>query len=168
MIDAQLKPHEILAVAIESEVDAAAFYTRLQERVRNEILLQKLKFLAFEEVKHREVLEKLFGQRFAGLPRTAPEGVRLPRLSGLLAGEPTVFSLFEAALKAEEASEAFYNDAAKVITDEAGQRILAYLARVERSHQAIIKSEVDLLRRFPDYYKVSDFHLGQEMFNIGP
>jgi rubrerythrin len=168
MIDAPLKPQQILAVAIASEVDAAAFYTRLQERVTNEILLQKLKLLAFEEVKHRQVLEKLFSQRFPGQPVAAPTGVHLPGLSGLLAGEPTVFSLFEAALKAEEASEAFYNDAAKVVTDEAGQRILAYLARVERSHQAIIRSEVDLLRRFPDYYKVTDFHLGQEMFNIGP
>ncbi|MDH4196292.1 MAG: ferritin family protein [Candidatus Aminicenantes bacterium] len=168
MIDAQLKPHEILAVAIESEVDAAAFYTKLQEQVANEILLQKLKFLAFEEQKHRQVLGKLFGQRFAGQPMAAPEGVRLPKIGGLLAEDLTVFNLFEAALKAEESSEAFYNDAAKVITDEAGSRILGYLARVERSHQAIIKSEIDLLRRFPDYYKVTDFHLGQDMFHVGP
>jgi rubrerythrin len=168
MIDANLKTQDILAVAIESEVDAAAFYTKLQERVTNEVLLQKLKFLAFEEVKHRQVLEKLFGQRFPGLPVAPPEGVRLPKLGGLLTEDLTVFLLFEAALKAEESSEEFYNDAAKAVTDGAGQRILAYLARVERSHQAIIRSEVDLLRRFPDYYKVSDFHLGQDMFNIGP
>lgn len=168
MIDARLRPHEILAVAIESEVDAAAFYTKLQDRVTNEILLQKLKFLAFEEEKHRQVLEKLFGQRFAGRPMAAPEGVRLPKLGGLLKENPGVLDLFEAALKAEEASETFYNDGAKVITDEAGSRILGYLARVERSHQAIIKSEIDLLRRFPDYYKVTEFHLGQDMFHVGP
>lgn len=168
MIDAQLKPQEILAVAIASEVDAATFYTKLQDRVTNEVLLQKLKFLAFEEQKHRQILEKLYGQRFPGQPAVAPEGARLPKLGGLLAENLTVFNLFAAALKAEERSEAFYNDAAKVVADGAGQRILAYLARVERSHQAIIRSEVDLLRRFPDYYKVSDFHLGQDMFHIGP
>lgn len=168
MIDPKLQPHQILAVAVESEIDAAAFYTKLQERVANEVLLQKLKFLAFEEVKHRQVLEKLFSQRFQGRSMTAPGGVHLPKLGGLLAEDLTVSNLFEAALKAEETSEAFYNDAAKVITDEAGQRILAYLARVERSHQAVIRSEVDLLRRFPDYYKISDFHLGQDMFHIGP
>jgi len=168
MIDAKLKPDEILAVAVESEIDAAAFYTKLQDRVANEILLQKLKFLAFEEQKHRQVLEKLFGQRYPGQSMNAPAGVHKPRLSGLIGEDITVVGLFEAALKAEEFSEAFYNDGAKVVTDEAGNRILAYIARVERSHQAIIKSELDLLRRFPDYYKVTDFHLGQDMFHIGP
>ncbi len=168
MIDPKLKPEEILAVAVEAEVDAEAFYTKLQDRVQNEILLQKLKFLAFEEKKHRQVLEKLFGQRFPGQPLVAPGGIGKPRLSGMLVENMTVVDLFEAALKAEEDAEAFYNDAAKVIADEAGKRILAYLGRVERSHQAVIRSELDLLRRFPDYYKVTDFHLGQDMFHIGP
>jgi hypothetical protein len=51
---------------------------------------------------------------------------------------------------------------------EAGRRILAYLGRVERSHQAMIRSELELLRKFPDYYSVEDFHIGQDLFHIGP
>ena len=168
MIDPKLKPHQILAVAIASEIDAAAFYSRLQERVRNVILLQKLKFLAFEEEKHRQILERLFAERYAGLDRSLPEGSSKPRLVGLLAENPAVLELFRAALEAERASESFYNDAARTVEDEAGRRILGYLSRVERSHQSVILSEIDLLDRFPDYYNVEDFHIAGDLFHIGP
>ncbi len=168
MIDPKLKPHQVLAVAIAAEVDAAAFYTRLQERVRNVILLQKLKFLAFEEEKHRQILERLFAERFAGLDRSVPEGASKPRLVGRLEENPAVVALFRAALEAEIASERFYNDAAQTLEDEAGRRILGYLARVERSHQSVILSEIDLLDRFPDYYNVEDFHIAGDLFHIGP
>jgi rubrerythrin len=77
-------------------------------------------------------------------------------------------ALFEAALKAEEVAEAYYNEASGRSEDEAGRRILAYLGRVERSHQAMIKAELDLIVKFPDYYSVEDFHIAQDLFHIGP
>ena len=48
-IDQRLQPWEILSVGIGAEIDAVSFYTKLQARVKNVILLQKLKFLALEE-----------------------------------------------------------------------------------------------------------------------
>lgn len=168
MIDPRLKPHQVLAVAIAAEIDAAAFYAGLQERVRNVVLLQKLKFLAFEEEKHRQILERLFRERFAGLDRSVPEGASAPRLAARLAENPTVLELFRAALQAEIASGSFYDDAARAAEDEGARRILDYLARVERSHQSVILSEIDLLDRFPDYYNVEDFHIAGDLFHVGP
>ncbi len=167
-IDPNMKPWQVIGVAIRSEVDAAAFYTRLQERVKNVLLVQKLKFLATEEEHHRKILEKLFGQRYSDKPMEVPEQSLMPPVGASLGADPSVPELFQAALKAEETAEAFYEEAGMLAEEEGSRRILAYLGRVERSHQAMIKSEMDLLNRFPDYYDVEDFHLGQDLFHVGP
>jgi rubrerythrin len=167
-IDAKLAAWQILEVAVRSEVDAAAFYTRLQGRVKNILLIQKLKFLALEEEHHKKIIEKLLGQRYPGKPPDVPESSLMPPIGVSLPPEPSVPALFEAALQAEEAAEAYYNEAGERAEDEAGRRILAYLGRVERSHQAMIRAELDLIRKFPDYYSVEDLHIAQDLFHVGP
>jgi rubrerythrin len=167
-IDKDLAAWQVIGVAIRSEVDAAAFYTRLLSRVKNVLLVQKLKFLALEEEHHKKILEHLLGQRYPDKPTDIPASSLMPPIGVSLPAEPTVPALFEAALKAEEAAEAYYNEAAARTEDEAGRRILAYLGRVERSHQAMIRSELDLIVRFPDYYNVEDFHIGADLFHVGP
>jgi rubrerythrin len=167
-IDPKLNPWEILSVGIRSEVDAAGFYTRLQARVKNVVLIQKLKFLAGEEEHHRKILERLFHQRFSDKPVGAPESSWMPPIAAALGENPSVPALFQAALEAEETAEKFYEDAAGRVQDEGGRKMLGYLSRVERSHQAMIKSEIDLLEKFPDYYNVEDFHIGEDLFHVGP
>ena len=167
-IDPKLKPWQVLGVAIRSEIDAASFYTKLQDRVKNVILLHKLKFLALEEEHHKKILERLRAQRFPDKPLDVPKASLLPPIAASLDEQVSVADLFLAALKAEEIVEGFYDEAGKKAEDEGSRKILAYLGRVERSHQAVIKSELDLLQRFPDYYSVEDFHIGQDLFHVGP
>jgi rubrerythrin len=167
-LDSKLQPFQVLAAAIASEIDAVAFYTKLQERVKNIILLQKLKFLAFEEEQHRRMLQKLFGQRFADKPFEVPDESLLPKISASIGDDPPVADLFKAALDAEEAAEAFYERSGRAAEDEGSRRLLAYLSRVERSHAAMIRSEIDMLVKYPDYYVVEDFHIGQDLFHVGP
>lgn len=167
-IDKNLAAWQILGVAIRSEIDAAAFYTRLQGRVKNVLLGQKLKFLALEEEHHKKILERLLGQRYPDKPNAPPASSLMPPIGVSLPAEPGVPALFEAALKAEETAEAYYNEASERVEDEAGRKILAYLGRVERSHQAMIRSELELIQKFPDYYDVEDFHIGQDLFHVGP
>jgi rubrerythrin len=167
-IDKTLTAWQILGVAIRSEVDAAAFYTRLQGRVKNVLLGQKLKFLALEEKHHQTVLERLLAQRYPDKPGDVPASALMPPIGVSLPADPAVPDLFEAALQAEKIAEAYYNDAAERVEDEAGRRLLAYLGRVERSHQAMLNAEIDLIRKFPDYYNVEDFHIAQDLFHVGP
>jgi rubrerythrin len=167
-IDKSLAPWQILGIAVRSEIDAAAFYTRLQARIKNILLGQKVKFLALEEEHHRTMLERLLAQKYPDKPKEVPESSLMPPIGVSLPADPTVPALFEAALQAEKVAEAYYNDAAKRVEDEAGRRVLAYLGRVERSHQAMINSEIDLIRKFPDYYNVEDFHIAQDLFHVGP
>jgi hypothetical protein len=46
--------------------------------------------------------------------------------------------------------------------------MLGYLARVERSHYFLIKSEIDLLEKFPDSYKIEETDLGEDRIHVGP
>ena len=167
-IDRSLAPWQILGVAIKSEIDAAAFYTRLQARIKNILLGQKVKFLALEEEHHRKMIEGLLAKKYPDKPKDVPESSLMPLIGVSLPADPGVPALFDAALQAEKIAEAYYNDAAERVEDEAGRRILAYLGRVERSHQAMINSEIDLIRKFPDYYNVEDFNIAQDLFHVGP
>ncbi|NIO49704.1 MAG: hypothetical protein GTN73_09770 [Candidatus Aminicenantes bacterium] len=167
-ISLKLSPAEVLGVAIKSEIEATEAYSRLHKKVKNEILRMKLNLLISEEKKHRRILERLFSQRFP------EEKLKIPAKSFLRPIEATkgikfsVLDLFKLALEAEKMSEEFYREADEQAEDKESKRILGYLVRVERSHYFIIKSEIDMLDRFPDYYKVEDFHLGQDMFHVGP
>jgi rubrerythrin len=167
-IDPTLKPWQVLGVAISSEVDAASFYTRLQAKVKNVLLAQKLKFLALEEEHHKKILEHLAGDRYRDKPMDAPAKALMPPIASTVAEGASVLELFRAALGAEETAERFYTETGERAEDEGSRRILAYLGRVERSHQAMLKSEIDLLEKFPDYWNVEDFHVGQDLFHVGP
>jgi rubrerythrin len=167
-LNAKLKPSEILAVAIRSEIAAADFYAKILSRVKNVLLQQKLKFLVLEEKRHRKILERLYSERFPDVPfRVPPEAAR-PPLPTKADKKIAVLELFKTALKAEKDSETFYRQAGRTAEDTGSRKILEYLTRVERSHYFLIKSEIDLLSRFPDYYNVEDFHLGQDLFHVGP
>ena len=106
-VNLKLSPTEVFGVAIESEIQATAAYSDLYEKVKNEILRLKLKFLIAEEKKHRRILERLFSQRFPGEKLEIPEksffpSVRIPKTKKI-----SVLDLFKLALKAEKISEDF-------------------------------------------------------------
>ncbi len=167
-LSAKLKPSEVLAVGIRSEIAAADFYAKILGRVKNVLLQQKLKFLVLEEKKHRKILERLYSQRFPDVRFRIPPKAALPPLPTKVARRSSVLELFKIALKAEKDSETFYRESGRTAEDTGSRKILEYLTRVERSHYFLIKSEIDLLSRFPDYYNVEDFHLGQDLFHVGP
>jgi rubrerythrin len=167
-LDPGLQPFQVVAAAIRSEIDAAAFYKALGGRVKNALLVRKLEFLAYEEEQHRKILERLFAQRYAGRSLEVPERSPMPPIAAGLGPSPTVLDLFQAALAAEEISERVYMEAGDRAEDEGSRHILAYLSRVERSHAAMVRSEIDLLSKFPDYYDIEDFHVGQDLFHVGP
>lgn len=162
------KPADILALGIKSEIDAAGLYKRLRSRVKNILLRQKLDFLVVEEKHHQAVLESLFHDRFGRRAPKLPASSFLSQAVGSRPDKLSVRELFDAALKAEKDSEDFYQAAAAASADDAGRKMLVYLGRVERSHYFMIKSEIDLLARFPEYYKVEEIELWQDMVHVGP
>ncbi len=168
VLDARMKPNEVLAAAIRSEIDAAEFYGAILAKVKNILLRQKLGFLVLEEKKHRQILERLRAERYRGTGLDVPPKGAGPKPAAKVDEGSSVLDLFKAALEAEKTAEEFYRAARGTMTEAGSRRLLEYLSRVERSHYFMIRSEIDLLSRFPDYYDVEDFHLGQDLFHIGP
>ncbi len=166
--DPKLKASEILALAIRAEIEASGLYAALKEKVKNELLKEKLKFLEKEEIKHRRLLERVYSQRFPGIELKIPQKSFLKPLRISIDKKTSIRGLFLCAQEGEKKAEDFYRKGATKIKDRDSKRILIYLSRVERSHYFMIKSELDLLEKFPDYYDVENFHFGQDMFHIGP
>jgi rubrerythrin len=162
-----MKAPEILAVAVRAEMDAADVYTHLLGRVKNEVLIQKLQFLANEEVRHKAILERLFRDKFPARTLTVPAKPVRPAKGVPLDDTTPVADLFKLAMGKEKEAEEFYKAAKATVEDPAGRKILDYLSRVERSHYYMLKSEIDLLERFPEYFDADEFHIGQDLFHIG-
>lgn len=167
-LNPKIRPFEILAIAVRSEIEAVDIYSKLCQQVKNELLQKKLKFLIFEEKKHRQILERLFSQRFPARKLVIPEKTFLPRIKVTHGEKTSVPNLFRAALRAEKMSEDFYKESAEKAEEKESKKILRYLSRVERSHYFMVRSEMDLIERFPDYYDVEKFHIGQDMIHVGP
>lgn len=160
--------HEVLALAIKSEIEAVTVYSKLHDRVKNALLKKKLKFLIFEEKKHRKILEHLFSQKYPTREVELPDKSFLPPIKVKDDAEPSIVDIFKAALQAEKLSEEFYKEKSRKADSDESQKLLEYLSRVERSHYFMIKSEIDLLKKFPEYYDVEEFHFSHEMVHLGP
>ena len=162
-----MKAPDILAVAVRAEMDAADVYNHLRGRVKNEVLIQKLKFLADEEVRHKAILERLFADKFPARKLAVPAAPARAARPVPLDESSSVLDLFKLAMAKEKEAEEFYKASKAAVEDPAGRKVLDYLARVERSHFYMLKSEIDLLERFPEYFDVEEFHVGQDLFHIG-
>jgi rubrerythrin len=166
-LTSDMKAPDIMAVAVRAEMDAADIYTHLRGRVKNEVLIQKLKFLADEEIRHKAILERLFADKFPGRKLAVPAKSARPAKAVPLDETSSILDLFKLAMAKEKEAEEFYKSSKASIEDAAGRKILDYLSRVERSHYYMLKSEIDLLERFPEYFDVEEFHVGQDLFHIG-
>jgi len=166
-IDPKIKPYDVYPAAVRAEMDAAAIYRNLKDRVRNEPLRQKLDFLAKEEDRHKAILERLFHDHYPERTLVVPAESKRPGAKVEVDDATAVPALFNLALRKEKEAEAYYKDAMTTVEDGHSRKILGYLSRVERSHYYMIKSEIELLEKFPDSYNAEAEYFGQDLFHVG-
>jgi len=166
-IDAKIKPYDVYPVAIRAELDAAGIYRDLQARVKNEVLKQKLDFLAKEEDRHKAILERLFRDHFPERKLVVPAESKRPRSKVALDDAAAVLDLFKLAMQKEKEAEEYYKSAKAQVEDAQSKKVLEYLRRVERSHYYMLRSEIELLEKFPDYYDAEAEYFGQDLFHVG-
>ena len=166
-LDPKLKPYDVYPIAIRAEIDAAEIYLGLHGRVKNEVLKQKLDFLAREEGRHKAILERLFRDHFPDRKLVVPAEARRPKKAVPVDEATAVLDLFKLALGKEKEAEEYYRDARTKMDDPQTRKILEYLSRVERSHYFMLKSEIALLEKFPDYYSAESDD-PTALFHIGP
>ncbi len=147
----QLSVRQLLEMASRAEIEAHRIYSDLSHSLKNPLLKEKFQWLAFEETKHKESLEKLFQTLFReekmAIPDKADEAL-LPSIN-FTPYSPFTEILYQA-MKAEEAAGDFYLSLAQRVSDPQ-QKILKYLSHVEHSHYTMLKSEYLMAQEFEDY-----------------
>jgi len=142
---------KLLGMAVRSEIDSNRIYTELVNRVKNPLLREKFSILAFEEKKHKEVLENLFDVLYQGekmeIPKKTEEAL-LPSIH--LSPSSTLAQILYQAMDSEKAAQNFYASLAKRVKAPK-KRILDYLSKVEKSHYMMLRSEYVLALQFEDY-----------------
>lgn len=165
---ADLTPLEILGVAIKSEIEAANLYRHMAAQVVNLDLKERLGFLVREEERHRQILEAAYASRFPEVPLALPSQSVVPTVAAAVQEGAPVPELFRLAMEAERLAETFYAEQAGRVQEEGARASLMYLSKMERGHYELLRSELEMIQRFPEYYQVEQFDLGQEMIHFGP
>lgn len=163
-----LTPLEILGVAIKSEIEAANLYRHIVSQVVNLDLKERLGFLVREEEKHRRILETAYRHQFPEVPLALPAQSLVPTIAARVQEGAALPELFHLAMEAEQMSEQFYAEQAGRAQEENARTSLMYLSRMEHGHYELLRTELEMIERFPTYYQVEVFDIGQEMVHLGP
>jgi len=141
----------LIGYAVRAEIDSNKVYLKLSGRVKNPLLKEKFQLLAFEEKKHKEVLESLFAALYKGDELQVPECVD-ERLLPAVEVKPSssLVDVLHQAMQAEKAAQDFYASLAARVKS-ATRKILEYLSKVEKSHYLMLRSEYALAQQFDDY-----------------
>ena len=144
---------ELFLTAIKAEVEANKIYSKLADGVKNAYLKDKLKFLASEEVKHRQYLEKTYNDRFPNKQLVLPEHTAVPLPEVHIPDERVpVSEILSSAMEAEHAAQEFYNSFAERFTEQPElRRTLQLFATMELGHYKILEIEKDNVDKFEEY-----------------
>ena len=143
----------LLVAALKSEIDSNKMYQQTANRVSNALLKDKLTFLASEEVKHRNIIEGIYKEKFPHeelyIPDTSP--VPLPEL--VIADEMMPISdIFSMAMNAEKSAYDFYVELAMLYESNPKlKKTIEYVATMEMGHYKLIEIEKDNIEKFEDF-----------------
>lgn len=142
---------KLIGYAVRAEIDSNKVYLKLSSRVKNPLLKEKFQLLAFEEKKHKEVLENFFAALYKGDELEIPAHVDEQLLpSVVVKSSSSLVDILHQAMQAEKAAQDFYASLATRVK-AAKKKILEYLSKVEKSHYLMLRSEYTLAQQFEDY-----------------
>ncbi len=158
----EVTDREVFEIAINSEIRAKEAYEKLASIVKSDIIRDELLFLAKEEDKHREIIEKMAErlQSGEGEPRKIEVDVMgefkvIAEKMAEVIKKPdvNVDEVYEVAMEAELVSEKLYKELAGYAATEKTRVLLEMLADMERNHYNILKKQYDYIMRYPELYK---------------
>jgi len=163
----RLTAPEVLALAIKSEANASDIYKVMAEKVKNELVKEKLLQLSAEEKKHEDILRSMYKQITGGQePILQRKGIS--EVKDFLEGNYTHEAALELAVQSEEKAEKFCLDAAQNSEDPNGRFMFEYLANFERGHKILLQNELDALKRNPHWFDDQGFPWEGDAFHVGP
>lgn len=153
---------EIIGIAVQKEVDAAAFYRNLAKRVKNPLVIRKVESLAVEEDAHASTLTEEYLRLSGGEEPVLPKGFSTGITKEIDPKTPPEV-LIETAMKYEKAAQEFYLEAAERSEDPRGREVLEYLANFEGDHYRMLETELKQLKRNAEW-----FDQDHDLLHVGP
>ncbi|WP_457751664.1 ferritin-like domain-containing protein [Thermococcus sp.] len=158
----EITDKEVFEIAVNAEIRAKEAYEKFASMTKSDIIRDELLFLAREEDKHREIIEKM-AEKFEG-DRTEPKKINIDVIGEfrVIAEKMTeviknpdinIDEIYEIAMDAELVSERLYKELAGYAATEKTRLVLEMLADMERNHYNILKKQYDYIMRYPELYK---------------
>jgi rubrerythrin len=142
---------DLLGYAVRSEIDSNQAYNDLADRVSNPLLKEKFHWLAFEENKHKQILERLHQALFPGDTLQVPDKPSEELFKKIIvAPSSSLIDILLQAMESEKVAEDFYARLAERM-EKAQKKLLQYLSKVEHTHYLMLKAEYDAVQEFEDY-----------------
>ncbi|MCK5309017.1 MAG: ferritin family protein [Thermoplasmata archaeon] len=147
---------ELFITAIKAERDSQEAYSILSGITKNAFLKDRLKFLANEEEKHKQTLEKAFKEHVPDVKIVLPEYSPVPLPEIDVSDETVPISqILQQAMDAELAAYEFYMEFAKYMKEYPKLvRAFEYFAQMEQGHYELLKLEqasADEFEEFDEY-----------------
>ncbi len=152
----------LLLAAIKSEVESKNVYLKLKDRVDNILLKERFEFLAGEEQKHKEYIEKIYKRKMGEDVPELPEKTIVPLPEIKADDDMPISEILQGAMDAELAARDFYLSLSDRFNDEPEVRkMLQIFADMELGHYRLLELEKQIAEKFEDYEAFSpDIHLG--------
>ncbi|AIF68467.1 hypothetical protein PAP_00095 [Palaeococcus pacificus DY20341] len=142
-----LEPWEIISYSISAETDSNRMYLDLAERIENSTLRERFKYLAEQEAKHKETLERLFKMLY---PEKEPLKFNAYPLEAFSVYEDLKKAkdevhVLELAMLSETVASQVYDYLASVVGDEGAKQAFKQLSLMERGHYELLYKEYENL-----------------------
>jgi rubrerythrin len=162
LIPEDLTVLEVLGIAVKKEIDAGAFYREFAARINNPLVHRKIQNLAEQEDEHAAVLRKEYQRMTGGEEPAVPDGFQTG-IKKDLDDDMTPEQLLEMAMEIEKKAAEYYREAAKRSEDPRGRDVLEYLARFEDDHFRLLETELEQVKRSPDWFEQES-----DLIHFGP
>jgi rubrerythrin len=166
-IEKDLTALELLGVAIRAEIDAQGFYKAMAKRIKNRVVKERILGLAGDELGHERLLKRIYTEWSGEENPPIPDKGPVP-LSELINDKMSHEQVLETAIAQERAAVDRYIEAAKKAQDDSGRRVLQYLSEFERTHERMLTSELEYLRKNEDWFEEDTFPGSDRPTHLGP
>jgi len=143
-IKAEVSSLEALSIAIYNEQSAFDFYTKLSNTIKNPSGKEKFKFLASDEKRHRELLEKHY-TKISGEKRFPFDPNKVKEIRVEIRDNTTAYEALDIGIKAEKEAYEFYNRSAESSKDREAKKMFLMLASEEDKHYNVLMAEKQAL-----------------------
>lgn len=152
-----------LALALQFEKEAEAFYLDLAAQEHNPELQVIFKQLAADEVKHYQVFQSMHQQAIALTPTTIlPEAATLLRQMVAVDFRPGLnesnLILYKKAMELEQRSRDFYLEQATAGSNTANSRLFQEIAAEEEKHYWLLHNIYELVLRPQTWVENGEFN----------